>query len=394
MRRPSASSLSRCVAADGFTLVELLVAMAVLVLLVAMVTQLTNSAGTTITNSGKSMDADSQARLIFDRMANDFAKMVKRTDIDYVFCKSTGTPSAGTSGFNDAMFFYSEAPAYYDNTSTSASSKSTVALVGYRVNSKLQLERLGKGLTWDGATNNSTTPSAPGSMIFLTSGSGGAIPLFSTTIAGDGSTANPGNWTTIGTVSGSSGASSAFSDGTDSDYHVLAEQAYRLSIAFLLTDGTVSTRPILPSTLISGSNSPTSFTTSNPVATNDSIQGYAVGSRWCNTSSGQGYICADAAPGAAVWNRIGIQDISAIIVGIGILDTTSRKIVTSTNALVGALPSINGSMDGTLNPPMLMAQVWGNAITSSNFATASGIPPTAASQVRIYQRYFYLPATE
>jgi hypothetical protein len=43
---------------------------------------------------------------------------------------------------------------------------------------------------------------------------------------------------------------------------------------------------------------------------------------------------------------------------------------------------------------MLMAQVWGNAITSSNFATASGIPPTAASQVRIYQRYFYLPATE
>ena len=381
MRRVPASPLWSSAVADGFTLVEMLVATAVLVLLVAMVTQLTNSAGTTITNSGKTMDADSEARLIFDRMANDFAKMVKRTDVDYVFCKSTMAGAA-----NDAMFFYSEAPAFYDNATISSSSKNTAALIGYRINSSFQLERLGKGLTWDGATNSSSSPPNPGGVVFLTSGAG-AIPLFNTTIAGDGSTTNPGNWSTIGTATGASGASSAFSDGTDPDYHVLAEQVYRLAIAFLLNDGTVSARPILANTEISGSNSPTLYTGSDPVSTSDSTQNYAVGSRWCNTNNGQCYICVNATPHAAVWNRIGIQDISAIIVGIGILDTTSRQIAKSMNALVAALPN----PDLTSNPPTLMAQTWGSAVNSSNFAAKCGIPQSAASHVRIYQRYFYLP---
>jgi prepilin-type N-terminal cleavage/methylation domain-containing protein len=371
---------------DAFTLVELLVAMAVLLLLVGMVTQLTNTAAVTITDSNKHMDADSQARLIFDRMAIDFAKMLKRTDVDYVFYKTVGH---GNSSANDAMFFYSEAPAYYENTTIAPSLKSPVALVGYRVNSVLQLERLGKGLTWDGATNNSSTPPMPGGVAFLST-SGGAIPAYKSTIAGDCTSANPGNWTNLGTAPGAFGISSAFSDGRDIDYHVLAEQAYRLSIAFLLNDGTISARPILSSTQLNGSNSLTLFTGSDPLSSSDSTQGYAAGSRWCNTTSGECYICVNATPQAAVWNRIGIQDISAIIVGIAILDTTSRQIVKSTSQLVSALPN----PDLTSNPPILMAQTWGNAINSANFAANAGLPQTAASQVRIYQRYFYLRATE
>src|SRR6476660_1712264 len=88
----------------AFTLAEMLVAVAVLSLFLLFVVHLTDSTTTTTTNSSKHMDADSHARMIFDRMAIDFDKMLKRPDVDYVFLKQPG---------NDAMWFYSEAPAYF-----------------------------------------------------------------------------------------------------------------------------------------------------------------------------------------------------------------------------------------------------------------------------------------
>jgi hypothetical protein len=42
--------------------------------------------------------------------------------------------------------------------------------------------------------------------------------------------------------------------------------------------------------------------TSEPVATDDNTQGYAVGSRWLNTITGIIYVCADATTNAAKWN--------------------------------------------------------------------------------------------
>src|SRR4051794_37602138 len=93
----------------AFTLTEMIIAMAVLTLLVTFVAQLVNSATILTTNSRKHMDADSQARLVFDRMGGDFSRMLQRSDVDYVFSKQDG---------NDKMFFYSEAPAYYDGGSS------------------------------------------------------------------------------------------------------------------------------------------------------------------------------------------------------------------------------------------------------------------------------------
>ena len=74
---------------SGFTLAEILVTMGVLVLLVLLFTQLLNSAATITTVGHKRMDADSQARQVLDRMAIDFAQMVKRTDVGY-FVKAPG----------------------------------------------------------------------------------------------------------------------------------------------------------------------------------------------------------------------------------------------------------------------------------------------------------------
>src|ERR1700719_2279108 len=109
----------------GFTLVELMVTMAILAGLVWFVTSLVNSAATITTLGNKRMDADTQARQLLDRMAVDFAQMVKRDDVDY-YLKSSAKPQNG----NDQIAFYSAVSGYYP----SSGSQSPVSLVGYRIN--------------------------------------------------------------------------------------------------------------------------------------------------------------------------------------------------------------------------------------------------------------------
>ena len=84
VRRPS--SFSTPVA---FTLVEVLVATSVLVLLILVVSQLVQSATRLITGNHQHIDADDQARLMLDRMALDFGRMLKRQDVDYIFASQT-----------------------------------------------------------------------------------------------------------------------------------------------------------------------------------------------------------------------------------------------------------------------------------------------------------------
>jgi prepilin-type N-terminal cleavage/methylation domain-containing protein len=378
---------------EGFTLVEVLVSVAVLALIILLVAQLTNSATSVSTASRKRLDADSHARMIFDRMAIDFANMIKRSDADCVFAKlASGT----NKGMNDSVFFYSSAPAYFN--SSVGSNKSPMALIGYRINfnnpdypNTPVLERLGKGLTWDGPT----TPSTPGGMAFLTTFPGSATPTFASTIAGDGTVTNPGIWNayvpnsglpTIGTLAGTNGC--AYGDGNDADYHVISNQVYRLEIAFQLDDSSLSAYPLLftkPSWWTSG----TFYTQSDVDPTSAAgIPTYNVGSRWYNTTTKQGYICTNSATNAAVWERIGVQDVSAIVVAIALLDPTSRKIVPTSYypAMVSELPDAETYLYVGISKPLLMAQTWNYAITNAS----TGIPQTAASQLRIYQRYFYV----
>jgi len=163
----------------GFTLAELLVSVGVLVLLVLLATQLLNSAATITTLGHKQMDADSQARQLMDRMAIDFAQMVKRSDVDYYvkssrFATASPTPAPGcttacsnvySTGVrtlfqpgNDRIAFYSAVPGYYPPTG----SQSPLSLVAYRVNSVSgttafnKLERMGKGLVWNAVLTSQT----------------------------------------------------------------------------------------------------------------------------------------------------------------------------------------------------------------------------------------------
>ena len=272
------------------------------------------------------------------------------TDVDYLFYKQD---SASTGRVNDKLFFYSEAPAYYAVTSSGGSStpapQGSVALVGYRVHNEPdpsdsthtrvipRLERLGEGLSWDQATSNdATTTSAdgtPGGMIFLSTLAGTATPLPATTLAG--TSAAPGQWgKTIGTVGNS------YDDGVSSNYHAIGDQVLRLEIAFLLKDGTVANKPMLSQTPTNWPSGPTfehDDSSADPTSAADSTS-YAVGSRWYNLGTSRGFVCTNAAKGAAIWSPVGIQDTAAVIVALALLDPTSRATLNDISVLTKALP--------------------------------------------------------
>ena len=200
----------------GFTLVELLVSLGVLSLLVFFVTSLVNSAATITTLGHKQMDADSQARQFLDRMAVDFAKMVKRNDLDF-FAKGTTAPNSvgGAMAGNDRIAFFSQLPGYYPTGSTTTT-QSPVSLVAYRVNSDStngslynKLERMGKGLVWNAATAD--TP-----VVF---------------------------WATISTTWSAATSTTT----TDAAYDVVGPKVFRFEYCYLRTNGSLVITPPLDS---------------------------------------------------------------------------------------------------------------------------------------------------
>jgi len=209
----------------GFSLVELLVSISVLVLLVVLATQLLNSAATIATLGHKKMDTDSQARELLDRMAIDVMQMVKRSDVYYHLKASTsatdcpsiepnGSPGCGTQFGNDELAFYSNVPGYYPSTST-GSQQGSVSIVGYRINASAttlanRMERLGTGLVWNGATSD--TP-----VVFWA-----ALNPWASTVA------------------------------TTSTLDIVGPQVFRFEYYYLLKNGNVSATPWYTTSTVSG----------------------------------------------------------------------------------------------------------------------------------------------
>lgn len=188
---------------DAFTIVELLVSIAVLVVLVLLVSQLFSSAASITTFGNKRMTAEAQLRPLFDRMAVDFSQMIKRPDIDY-YLKSPSNLQTG----NDQLAFYSTVSGYYP----ASGSQSPISLVGYRINSTSsstssnKLERMSKGLVWNGVSTTDTP------VVFL--------PF---TIATTWPSATNGN--------------------VDSDYEMVAPYVFRFEYYYLLKNGSFAVTP-------------------------------------------------------------------------------------------------------------------------------------------------------
>ncbi len=362
----------------GFTMVELLVSIAVLVLLVLLISQLFNSATATATLSRTQIDADEAARLVFDRMGGDFAAMVRRTDVNYIFYKNG---NSATSGSNDAMFFYSEAPGFMSASATTqmvtTGSASTMSLVGYRINQFNPyysgipvLERLGESLTWGGTPDS--TGVLPGGPVFLptnffpTSGSFSACTL-------------PGNWTfTLGQPPYNSQGNQA----DTTHYQVLSDMVFRMEFCFLVKSGTYALSGTSVTTAPTGySNIPTAIptTVSQPYVTTSYLNG--------------------GTPSDLPGNVYGFPpDLGGIVVTIAVLDNTSRKLVPSGNlanlgnAFGDSLPGSSTTPGNAQANPKFTAQLWQEQLLQDGFAQSVGIPQKALQKVRFYERTFYLDA--
>ena len=408
---------------SAFTLVEMLVSIGVLVLIMTFIGQMMSSVSQSTSLSAKHIDADNQARLVFDRMAMDFAGMPHRNDVEFIFAKENGQPGSVTPDPSDKMFFYSQAPALFDTSNdrlyppagvTQADPKSDYGLIGFCINTGSNntgslvpptpycLERLSKGLTWDAQYPSLT---GPGGLMFLTFNPGYQSSGYMTALAGSTLAGNAFTSPALGTPPDYSG--------TDSAFQTLANQVFRLEFCFQvknLSPGAVGTVfANYPVAVYSGSDSQYNntfaarITTDAPVlpgATGVNSSGQSepihVGDRWYNPTDNLAVVCTGTSSSAITWAPNGLSDVTAIVVAIAVLDTNSRKTLSTQDIATAAsyLPDFADPPKGD-DPspnPSLMQTTWEDAINAqpTTFASTAGIPQAGAAQIRVYQRFFYL----
>src|SRR5438105_3448948 len=327
----------------AFTLAELLVSVAVLTLLVLMLTQLINNAAPIARTANKHIDTDTQARVVLDRIAVDFAKMLKRTDVDYYLKQPNGNYKGHGNGHgygnkvqsgqqgSDQIAFFSTVPGYYPSTGA----QSPVSLVAYRVNqdstsaSYLKLERMGKGLLWNGVSNPNQAPpntNYTSPIVFLPLLINDRWPA-----ATSGTTAN-------------------------TDYELVGPQVFRFEYYYLLKNGSVTDVP------------------------------------WDTTARTAQQTLATPA-------SIGLIDVQAIAVAIAVIDPASRSLISDPSLFEIAddmddFKTAPGRGNGGTKKIGDMAVQWNAAVQGivSTGQTSDGqsVPLAAASAIRIYNRHFDL----
>jgi competence protein ComGC len=337
---------------EAFTLAELLVSVFVVTIIILMVTQLMTSA-TAITRTGnKHVDTDTQSRVVFDRMALDFAQMLKRTDVDYYLKQRTGYNGHGNGhgwgrGHNgdqgsDQMAFFSQVPGYYPAGYVSGQ-QSPISLVAYRVNESsssnpayVKLERMAKGLVWNTVDTNTNQNTAKYPIVFLPQ-----------TMALIGRPWAPA-------INNDNNANNS----VDQDYEIIGPGVFRFEYYYLLKNGRVTDWPW------DSSDFPGQLTINTP-------------------------------------QNLGLSQVEAIAVSIAVIDPAARALVNAVSpdrlldiaADMADFKSANGNGNSGKKIGDLEYQ-WKTVVESiaSTGQTPSGlpVPQEAAKSIRVYNRYFDL----
>jgi len=127
---------------EGFTLIEMVVSLAVVAILIVLLAQVMTQVSNTLTRASEHTESDAEAQVVFARIADDIAQIINRSDVDCLFI-GMPTNSSGTD-HNDQMFFYSQGAAF----STNMANQSPVAIVSYLVTNQA-LKRMGVASSWD-----------------------------------------------------------------------------------------------------------------------------------------------------------------------------------------------------------------------------------------------------
>jgi hypothetical protein len=186
--------------ADGaFTILEVLVAMAVFLMMALMVVSLVDGTMRVTSQSQRRINADDGTRQALDRMTADFSHAIVRADLPVRIEKNAS---------NDSITFFAKAEGYSPGRG--------ISMIGYRVSTK-GLERGAEATGWTNSALGFTTVSA-------------AI-------------ANP-----------------TYLQIADTNYETVAPEIFRLEFAFLMGDGAISNSAV-GSSVVSIASSPRTSTT-------------------------------------------------------------------------------------------------------------------------------------
>jgi prepilin-type N-terminal cleavage/methylation domain-containing protein len=369
MRTPAASGLMGR-PERAFTLVEVLVSIAVLTLVVLGVAGLMNSASSLTVMGGKHISTDTQARVVLDRMAVDFARMLKRSDVDYYlktdnpanypghsYGHSQGHGQGGQSS-NDQIAFFTQVPGYYP-----AGAQSPISLVAYRVNSNTsttytspnynKLQRMAIGLLWNGYSNGNyhnqgyTCP-----IFFLPSSYWVGDPAQPNTPGAGYYINQPWAWP------------NAIATADDPAYETIGPGVFRFEYYYLLKNGHISQNPFIN----------------------------------------------NADPTAPHYRDVnGLNDVEAIAVSIAVIDSRNRALLTDQNILDLAAKMADFNTINQHPPPIHTyaqandVEIQWNCVATNGAAgncnlgtvtfpdpTITAMPQAAVSGIRVYTRYFDL----
>jgi hypothetical protein len=316
------------------------------------------------------MDVDSQARQLLDRIAIDFAQMVKRSDVDYYVKSSAAPPPTGVRNVlqpgNDTIAFYSAVPGYYPTGSASP-----MSLVAYRVNAQNKLERMGKGLLWNASTP--TSGATPPAVVFMPVPLALPLPIAELPSPSPDPTSTPA-WPEIAI-----GAATGWSDS-----EIIGPQVFRFEYYYLLkgqTDPITGTTysPVFVDTpwdtRICSCPSPTPPATPPPTPTPNPTPPS---------------LCCHTAPE-------GMQDVAAIVVVVAVIDPKSKALLSDAQISSLALQLIDWGNTSCPNCPSqtqwqttpgLLRARWQNTLDG-----VTTLPRPAISGIRLYERFMYLSSS-
>lgn len=241
MRKLQLANTSRSLrCSSAFTLVELLVSVAIVALLLVLFLQLLSGTTATLTRSNKQLDSSSLARIALDRFDNDWSGAILKNGTTALYYSSSGT------GGNSAIAFVTTSRARGPTSSSGGWTTDTrSAYVGYKITPFSQ-----------SVPGSSTTQSieslgrADGRFTFSTQSiaSGAAYNLWD--LFGTGNTRIPWDLSTVPPSSG------ARTDERCMNWQVLVNGVFRLHISFVLDDGSiVQTPPAYRNFFVNGNSS-------------------------------------------------------------------------------------------------------------------------------------------